>query len=132
MLISRSDPEMIRSYRARYIQGCAVAQRSRLSVIIRCNKCESTSFCLLLLLEVLVMIQWRNVTYTIPVLATNAFTPNHNDIIVSIVRSLLMLVSPNEILVYTNLYHYYDVITQTIWRRYFKTFNFVNSAGGIE
>lgn len=48
MLVSKSDPEMIRSYRARYIQGCAVAQRSRLSVITRFNECESTSFCLLL------------------------------------------------------------------------------------
>jgi len=38
MPISRSDPEMIRSYRARYIQGCAVAQRSCLSVITRFNE----------------------------------------------------------------------------------------------
>lgn len=48
MLVSKSDPEMICSYRARYIQGCAVAQRSRLSVITRFNECESTLFCLLL------------------------------------------------------------------------------------
>lgn len=80
MPISRSNPEMIRSYRARYIQGCVVAQRSRLSVITRFNECESTSFWLLLLLEVLAIVQWRDVTCAIHVLAINTFTfLNHNN-----------------------------------------------------